>query len=292
MSPAIALLVCGGLSGIARERNGDYLDIYRTFLQATSPAQNNDPQFTFDPYFITREPFMFPNEDKYDCIMLTGSAASAYEDIEWINNLVAYIAHIAQTKPHIKIIGICFGHQIIARALGGECVPNGGRWELGPTRLRLTDLGKRIFNSDELTIQQMHRDHVPSVPPTFHLLGSTDISPNQGMVRFAPPSPSSNSTNDILPPDSSNATCTNAVLQPAQPLPPIQILTVQGHPEFTCPIVSSIIEQRVASGAIATPAAEDARRRLEEAEAQKTPRSDDALGLVGRVVWGVILGEM
>lgn len=46
--------------------------------------------------------------------------------------------------------GICFGHQIIARALGGECVPNGGRWELGPTALQLTDLGKRIFGSDEL----------------------------------------------------------------------------------------------------------------------------------------------
>ena len=46
--------------------------------------------------------------------------------------------------------GICFGHQIIARALGGECVPNDGRWELGPTPLQLTDLGKRIFGSDEL----------------------------------------------------------------------------------------------------------------------------------------------
>ena len=73
MSPAIALLVCGGLSGIAKERNGDYLDIYRTFLQATSPAQINHPQFTLDPYFIAREPSAFPNEDQYDCIMLTGS---------------------------------------------------------------------------------------------------------------------------------------------------------------------------------------------------------------------------
>jgi hypothetical protein len=133
----------------------------------------------------------------------------------------------------------------------------------------------------------MHRDHVPSVPPTFHLLGSTDVSPNQGMVRFAPPSPSPSP--NATPP--SNA-LPNALPQPAQPLPPIQILTIQGHPEFTCPIVSSIIEQRVASGAIDTPAAEDARRRLEEAEARKTPQSDDALGVVGRVVWGVILGEM
>jgi hypothetical protein len=50
----------------------------------------------------------------------------------------------------ILVPGICFGHQIIARALGGECVPNDGRWELGPTPLQLTHLGKRIFGSDEL----------------------------------------------------------------------------------------------------------------------------------------------
>jgi GMP synthase-like glutamine amidotransferase len=44
-------------------------------------------------------------------------------------------------------IGICFGQQIIARALGGECVPNGDIWELGPTQIQLTDIGKQIFGS-------------------------------------------------------------------------------------------------------------------------------------------------
>ncbi|KIM43592.1 hypothetical protein M413DRAFT_443508 [Hebeloma cylindrosporum] len=242
------------------------------------------------------------------CNHTAASAASAHENIEWINNLVAYIARVAQTKPHIKIIGICFGHQIIARALGGECVPNGGRWELGPTPLQLTDLGKRIFGSDELTIQQMHRDHVPSVPPSFHLLGSTNISPNQGMVRFVPPFPSPS----IDP--SSNPTDTHQQTLSSTPLPPIQILTTQGHPEFNSSIVSSIIEQRVASGAIGIPAAEDAKRRLKEeqeeeegakrrveeeevdevdGDALKTRlRTSDARSVVGKVVWRVILGEM
>jgi len=68
MSPAIALLICGGLTGIAKERNGDYLDIYHSFLKAT-----NDADFTLDPYFVARQPSVFPDEDRYDCIMLTGS---------------------------------------------------------------------------------------------------------------------------------------------------------------------------------------------------------------------------
>lgn len=46
--------------------------------------------------------------------------------------------------------GICFGHQIIARALGKDCVPNGGRWEVGPTKLDLTDVGKQVFGTDTL----------------------------------------------------------------------------------------------------------------------------------------------
>ena len=68
MGPAIALLICGGLTGIAKERNGDYLEIYHTFLKVT-----HDTDFTLDPYFVVREPSVFPNEDQYDCIMITGS---------------------------------------------------------------------------------------------------------------------------------------------------------------------------------------------------------------------------
>jgi hypothetical protein len=68
MRPAIALLICGGLTGFARERNGDYLDIYQTFLKDTSSTD-----FTLDPYFVARDPSVLPDEDQYDCIVLTGS---------------------------------------------------------------------------------------------------------------------------------------------------------------------------------------------------------------------------
>lgn len=44
-------------------------------------------------------------------------------------------------------IGICFGHQIIARAMGKECVPNDGKWEVGVTEVTLTDIGKQLFGA-------------------------------------------------------------------------------------------------------------------------------------------------
>jgi GMP synthase-like glutamine amidotransferase len=78
------------------------------------------------------------------------------------------VADVAINKPRTKIIGppsllnspyiyrkysitgICFGHQVVARALGGECAPNGGQWEVAITQVGLTDLGQRIFGVPSL----------------------------------------------------------------------------------------------------------------------------------------------
>lgn len=63
---------------------------------------------------------------------------------------MAYTSSVIGNKPLVKIIGICFGHQIVARAIGGECVPNDGKWEIGVTEVDLTDLGNQIFGTDTL----------------------------------------------------------------------------------------------------------------------------------------------
>jgi GMP synthase-like glutamine amidotransferase len=49
-----------------------------------------------------------------------------------------------------QAIGICFGHQIIARALGGECIPNEGKWEVGVTPIELSPLGERLLGAHNL----------------------------------------------------------------------------------------------------------------------------------------------
>ncbi|KAF8191284.1 hypothetical protein BJ912DRAFT_925249 [Pholiota molesta] len=132
----------------------------------------------------------------------------------------------------------------------------------------------------------MHRDHVPALPPAFHLLGATAVSPVQGMVRFAPssasspppPPPAPSSTSSTSTPHTNEGSTPDADL-----LRGIQILTVQGHPEFTESVVSAIVEQRAASGAIDAPTAHDynVRRRWD---------ADDGRGRIARAVWGVVLG--
>lgn len=184
----------------------------------------------------------------------------------------------SQTGAHT---GICFGHQIVAQALGSKCVSNSGKWEVAITEVALTDLGQRIFGAQSLActfypqictvgdvfdsqnIQQMHRDHVPVVPAPLHLLGSTTIATNQGMVLFSDP-------------DTPLPTLDT-------PIPQIHILTLQGHPEFTADIVKKIVKARSESGVMDKETAEHA-----------WPRADwhnDGVGLIGKAIWRVLLSR-
>jgi GMP synthase-like glutamine amidotransferase len=105
----------------------------------------------------------------------------------------------------------------------------------------------------------MHRDHVPGPPPAFHLLASTDVSANQGMVRFAYKAPAP---------------------APNEPLPPVHVLTVQGHPEFTREIVRAIVDARAAAGVIDARTAAQARKRADW--------RNDGPTVIGRAIWDVL----
>lgn len=102
-------------------------------------------------------------------------------------------------------------------------------------------------------IEEMHRDHVPALPPNFHLLGSTVVSPNQGMLKFS---------------DDGKADLDN-----------VHVLTVQGHPEFDESIVNAIVKVRSQAGIIDLLTAEDAARR--------SGWRNDGL-IVGKAIWKVL----
>ncbi|THH07008.1 hypothetical protein EW145_g3685 [Phellinidium pouzarii] len=241
----LALLLCDTPVPAVVKTRGTYLDIFRDQLHYSNPDATFP--FTLDGYdVVTAQEYPDLNEN-YTGILISGSAASAYDDKPWINKL-----------PSTE--GICFGHQIIARAFGGECVPNNGRWEVGTTDIDLTDIGKEVFGTDKLiiAIQQMHRDHVPYVPPSFLSLGSSPVSPVQGLIR----------------PYSSEPP--NKIADPAN----IHIFTVQGHPEFTADIVNAIINAREKSGAMSTEVVQDGRSRA--------ARKHEGIGAIGRAIWRVL----
>jgi GMP synthase-like glutamine amidotransferase len=77
---------------------------------------------------------------------------SAYEDIPWIHALNDYVKRIYQEFPSKKIIGICFGHQIVAQALGGKVELNQKGWELAVRRVIMAESAKGIFDLKNTTM--------------------------------------------------------------------------------------------------------------------------------------------
>ncbi|KAI6121225.1 class I glutamine amidotransferase-like protein [Pisolithus sp. B1] len=257
---------------------GRYRHVYKTWLDASLEilnASRTEPvTFTLDGYDVVDEMVYPPDDIEYHGVIITGSPSSAYEDLEWINRLITFVKRIIAEKPNTKLFGICFGHQIVARALGGECTPNDGKWEVAVITVQLTPLGKSIFGKEELDVQQLHRDHVPTVPSGCHLLGWTAITPNHGFVMFdsksIPPA-------ELLDSESPNV-----------PLTSIRIFTVQGHPEFTPMIVHAVLDAR--AKLLGAPVTHDARTRADGLPGK--PRSDgracDGVSVVGRTIWGIL----
>jgi GMP synthase-like glutamine amidotransferase len=72
-------------------------------------------------------------------------------------------------RPDIKFTGICFGHQILCRALGSTIEPEkNGEWELAHTHIELTDIGRWLFRLDSsekhIQLHEMHLDLVVDAP--------------------------------------------------------------------------------------------------------------------------------
>jgi len=56
------------------------------------------------------------------------------------------VKKIYEEYPSKKIIGICFGHQIIARALGGKVELNEKGWEMAVRQVNLAESAKKVFD--------------------------------------------------------------------------------------------------------------------------------------------------
>ena len=96
--------------------------------------------------------------------LVTGSRHGAYDDLPFIAPLEALIRAIhAERRP---LVGVCFGHQIVAQALGGRVAKWPGGWSLGRTAYRIEGVGDVALNA-------WHQDQVVALPPGARVVGET-----------------------------------------------------------------------------------------------------------------------
>ena len=177
----VAILLCDTPAENIKLSYGDYHKLFVDLLE------KND-EYLFTAFDVVNAQAYPVEPSVYDVYILTGSKYSAYEDEDWINRLKTFI-RLADKIDSIKMVGVCFGHQIIAEALGGKCEKNPLGWEVGWEQIYITDIGKELLFDhldkvvDSLAIQEMHQDHVTVVPNGFYVVASTKKSFCQMMIK-------------------------------------------------------------------------------------------------------------
>ncbi len=142
---------------------GDYPDMFARLLDGHG--------FTFKTYRVVDG--VFPaGVSACDGWLITGSRHGAYEDHAWIPPLEQFIRDAFAAR--VPVVGICFGHQIVAQAMGGKVERYAGGWAVGATTYD--------FGGEALTLNAWHRDQVTVVPDGATVIASNDFCVNAALL--------------------------------------------------------------------------------------------------------------
>ncbi|ATY61516.1 class I glutamine [Cordyceps militaris] len=196
-------------------RVGSYTAVFTQLFQgacdtATPPMTLAD-ELTISGHGIVDDLHAYPALDDVDAILISGSRHNSFDNDPWILKLVEY-TRAALATNRVRVVGVCFGHQILSRALGCQVGRNPKGWEVAVTDVELTPQGKEVFGLDKMRIHQMHTDVVAEFPSDAVALGSNNVCSVQAMYS------------------------------------PGRYIAVQGHPEFTKDIVTELLFKRHTAG--------------------------------------------
>ncbi|WP_420471378.1 glutamine amidotransferase-related protein [Brevundimonas sp. FT23042] len=121
----------------------------------------------------------WPEAAEFDGAIITGSAAGVYEAEPWIGDLLDWIR---SAKGRTRLVGVCFGHQALAQALGGRVEKSDRGWGVGLHRYEVVR-GEPWMTpaADAVAIPASHQDQVVSVPDTARVLLRSDFTPYAGL---------------------------------------------------------------------------------------------------------------
>ncbi len=202
----IGILETGRPPVALRAQWGTYDDMVRTMLGRDRTYRSYDVQAGALP------------ADPGECsaYVITGSPAGVYDDLPWIPPFLDFLRRV---RGRAKLVGICFGHQAMAKAFGGEVVKSPKGWGLGMHRYEIVEPPPGMSEPLAFAIPAFHQDQVVTLPPGARVLAASEFTP------FA----SIGYDDDTV--------------------------SVQGHPEFSPAFSAALIEaKRDVYGPLAAPA--------------------------------------
>lgn len=198
----IGILETGHNSEPLEARFGRFADAFERWLA----AHRDEFPVALDRYWVENVELP-PSPDACHGYIITGSAAGVYEDHAWLEPARAFIRDAMAAER--RLLGVCFGHQLIADALGGKVVKSDKGWGIGRHTYALREPRPWMDPAlRELSLLACHQDQVVEPPPGAQVLASSPF-------------------------------CEYAMLAIGE-----RVMTVQAHPEFTPDYATALYESR------------------------------------------------
>lgn len=123
----------------------------------------------------------YPDEpEQHQAYVVTGSPAGVYETHPWIGELKGFLQ---ASKGRAKLVGICFGHQIMAEAFGGRVEKSGRGWGVGLHSYDVYAHAPWMDPVERFTCPVSHQDQIVVTPPEADILAGTQFNPN-GLLAY------------------------------------------------------------------------------------------------------------
>ena len=149
-----------------------------------------------------------PQPDEFDAYLITGGKYSVFEQLDWQERLFDFLrrAH----KQSIAVIGICYGHQAVAHALGGKVERTTTKgWGVGIMPVDIVRSTGWADPTEDVMLHAMHQDQVTQLPEGAELFLRSDFCPLSGSTMGK------------------------------------HILCIQQHPDFTAALSADLINKRI-----------------------------------------------
>ena len=155
-------------------RHGDYPKMFEDVLTAASGGE------TLDFESIDSMASAYPEPGSCDAYVITGSRQSVYDGDPWIEGLAEFVGKALDAGG--KVVGICFGHQLIAHFFGGEAGPAPG-WAVGVHESRVVaDAPWLDPKMDSFRLLSSHKDQVTRLPEGAELFATNEYCPIAGFT--------------------------------------------------------------------------------------------------------------
>lgn len=199
----IGVIQTGKVRGDLAAAFGEYPAMFERLLNA------DGRRFTLETHAVV-DGDALPAPDAASGWVITGSRHGVYDDLPWIDPLKDFLrAARAARRP---IVGVCFGHQILAEALGGRAVKHDGGWRLGAHRFDVTRADWIAGPAPaSLALHSVHQDQVVAIPDDATVWATAEGCRYAGLTYGDPAAPDA--------------------------------VSIQPHPEFVEPFARALVEK-------------------------------------------------